>query len=182
MIGQAVAIGARCKCCGSTQSELRRRTIQGGGLQFRWQCLNCGRATTDAISHSVIKNSDSLPAWDNDLNENFEDWSRKQAVIKRVQATAFGLTFSFEEHSRYLRTAIWQSKRALVMQRSRGKREGCGIRDADHVHHLTYAHWKDEFLWELVAVCLPCHERFHQRELKHRNQPADENLSDGIEG
>ena len=35
---------------------------------------------------------------------------------------------------------------------------------ATQAHHLTYEHMGDEFLWELKAVCRPCHERWHGTE------------------
>jgi hypothetical protein len=38
-------------------------------------------------------------------------------------------------------------------------------RPAEHVHHLSYDHWRDELLWELVAACRKCHERAHDRRL-----------------
>ena len=37
--------------------------------------------------------------------------------------------------------------------------EGCGVRRAAQVHHLTYEHVGDELLFELVAVCGQCHDR-----------------------
>lgn len=163
---EVVAIGAQCKQCASTKSELRRRPTSNGGVQFKWQCLHCGRATTDAIPHATAAAYGSISEWDFETEKNYTDWLQKRVLDKRVQETAFGLRFSFEEHNRYLLTPAWRQRRTLVLQRSRGKCEGCGVKDAEQVHHLSYAHWKEEFLWELVAVCLECHERFHQRELK----------------
>jgi 5-methylcytosine-specific restriction endonuclease McrA len=49
----------------------------------------------------------------------------------------------------------------LVLQRANGHCEGCGQRKAVQVHHLTYEHVGQEFLWELRAVCSECHDRLH---------------------
>ncbi len=64
-------------------------------------------------------------------------------------------------HSPYLQSSTWREKRHLVLQRAGWKCEGCGINKAAHVHHLSYAHHGNEFLFELVAVCKPCHNRIH---------------------
>ena len=40
--------------------------------------------------------------------------------------------------------------------------EACGEVRATEVHHLTYKHIGSEFLWELVAICRACHERYHK--------------------
>jgi hypothetical protein len=33
------------------------------------------------------------------------------------------------------------------------------------VHHLTYAHVFNEFLFELMAVCDECHDRLHREDV-----------------
>lgn len=52
------------------------------------------------------------------------------------------------------------AKRARVLLRAGRKCEGCG-EEATQVHHLTYEHVFEEFLFELIAVCRGCHERLH---------------------
>jgi 5-methylcytosine-specific restriction endonuclease McrA len=63
----------------------------------------------------------------------------------------------------YMTSPEWEAKRRRVLGRVGYLCEGCGARRAVHVHHLTYAHFGDEFLWELVAVCEGCHSRVHGR-------------------
>lgn len=58
---------------------------------------------------------------------------------------------------------LWARKRSLVLERANHTCEGCGIRRATQVHHLTYKHVYDEFLWELVATCDECHDRAHEQ-------------------
>lgn len=62
----------------------------------------------------------------------------------------------------YLRSPAWAMRRRLVMERAKGICEGCLVDQATEVHHLTYAHAGDEFLWELRAICRRCHERWHE--------------------
>lgn len=61
----------------------------------------------------------------------------------------------------YLKTDAWAKKRDFVLERARGVCEGCGTARATTVHHLTYEHAGDEFLWELRAVCEACHDKAH---------------------
>lgn len=61
----------------------------------------------------------------------------------------------------YLQSAQWRTIRSRVLDRAKGMCEGCGVEKAVQVHHLTYRHVCEEFLWELRAVCLKCHERLH---------------------
>jgi 5-methylcytosine-specific restriction endonuclease McrA len=69
-------------------------------------------------------------------------------------------------YDQYLASPEWAHKRALVFQRAHYTCEGCGVRPASAVHHLTYDHLGDEFLWELKAICHECHDRFHLKNPK----------------
>ena len=44
----------------------------------------------------------------------------------------------------------------------------CG--DTIEVHHITYAHVFDEPLFDLRAVCRPCHERLTARDRENRER------------
>jgi len=70
-------------------------------------------------------------------------------------------------YSDYLDTDTWRVRRRLVLERAGGLCEGCRKEPATQVHHLTYDHVEHEFLWELVAVCRECHERFHEVQSYH---------------
>lgn len=64
-------------------------------------------------------------------------------------------------YSEYLKTPAWRGKRQQVLQRAGGLCEGCRSAAPDRVHHLTYEHAGDELLYELVALCVPCHQKAH---------------------
>lgn len=66
-----------------------------------------------------------------------------------------------ELYAGYLRSEEWASRREKVMQRAGGFCEGCRAQAATEVHHLTYEHVTQEFLFELVAICGDCHARYH---------------------
>ncbi len=99
--------------------------------------------------------STDLPAWDETLAAHFDGGRVAERDMERAQW--------FEEHDRYLNTDVWLDKRAAVLRRANGLCEGCGAAKATQVHHLTYEHWREELLWELVAICTDCHERVHSK-------------------
>lgn len=148
----------QCKYCGSSSSEVRRRTVKNGAVQIVEQCLTCGSARSNPIRKDLVRNVASLPAWDDSLAEQYSEQRHREFCEERErQRNAF-----LAEHSEYLRTPEWRKRRALVMARANGLCEGCREQPATQVHHLTYRHWKNELLWELVAVCDACHERAHE--------------------
>jgi len=63
----------------------------------------------------------------------------------------------------YLQSQEWADRRQQVMQRAEGICEGRRRRRATEVHHLSYAHVTQEFLFELVAMCGECHARWHDK-------------------
>jgi 5-methylcytosine-specific restriction endonuclease McrA len=149
-----------CAYCQGTEFELRRRTVKNASIQLVFQCLDCGNAASNAIPRATIRSPDSLPKWDDTLTKKWELQQRQERAEDRHAW--------FVEHNTYLRTETWKVKRYAVLKRAKGLCEGCGSAAATQVHHLTYEHWKQEFLWELVAVCDDCHERLHEHMANRR--------------
>ena len=125
----------------------------------RWQCVRCG-----AVFGSVEPNeTGGLDAVDSDLPIRW-----KQTVDELAPELIDGLRRA-ESTSRkwlyraYLLSPEWAEKRGLVMDRCSHTCEGCGKRRAVHVHHKTYDHLGDEFLFELIGLCEECHERIHRK-------------------
>ena len=65
------------------------------------------------------------------------------------------------EYDKYLRSDKWRELRWLVLERAGHICEGCGRGRAIQVHHRSYEHAGNEFLFELVALCGGCHKRLH---------------------
>lgn len=59
----------------------------------------------------------------------------------------------------YLRTPEWRAKRELVLRRDGYMCTCCGTNPATQVHHSSYRYGRHTPLWQLHAVCAPCHER-----------------------
>lgn len=63
-----------------------------------------------------------------------------------------------KEHTIYLASDEWKWRRQMVLERDNYLCQGCLTNRATQVHHLTYKHWRNELLFELVSVCDGCHD------------------------
>jgi 5-methylcytosine-specific restriction endonuclease McrA len=78
------------------------------------------------------------------LSQDHEEW-RKTAWLR--------------EHNNYLKSFAWKEKRDEVLRRDNYTCMSCLKARATQVHHLTYKHWRNEPLFELISVCDECHEK-----------------------
>jgi hypothetical protein len=130
--------------------------------QLRYQCPDCGQLFGGAQRHALA--SPATPEVDIDLLKRYLE-HREEERLEQLRLFHEQREAQSEEwrawYQEYLGTTAWRDRRSLVLRRANGTCEGCGEARATEVHHLTYAHVGNEFLWELVAVCRDCHERFH---------------------
>ena len=160
--------------CSCEKTHLTRRVVSGGGVQYWLQCMRCGRGIGQPLSKSSaielarrmnLTSLDQVAPWDQKLKDDYENgrselW--RTLAEKRQERWDANKWERSEAYQEYLRSAVWRSIRDRVMKRANWKCEGCGIADAEEVHHLKYpGEWGAEFLFDLVALCRPCHERIH---------------------
>lgn len=140
--------------CEHTNIELRMRTIANGQRRPERQCVDCGSGRGAAPKASV---KGDLPEWDYTLADAVEA-ERREFYQQQQQSRSDEWWRRYHEH---LASAKWQTIRRKVISRANNVCEGCGEGPIHDVHHLTYDHVCNEFLWELRGVCRDCHERFH---------------------
>lgn len=129
---------------------------------LRFQCPDCGCLFGSSAPHHMARRD--TPEIDlAKLLFHIEQRDRFYALRRERLATEAEQRREQwrQEHSEYLRGEEWRFKRSLVMKRANWICEGCGFNRATQVHHLTYDHHGNEFLWELAAVCDDCHNRVH---------------------
>ena len=147
--------------CGETRSELRKRIIKGGAVQYVEQCQNCGETTSSPKSHTEVFNqfgTYEIAAYDDHLKESY----RKSKAEAHQQSKKTEKDQFFSWYSEYLKSPEWRAKRLKVLARAKGICEGCGEVHATQVHHLTYERVGDELLFDLVAICDECHHKAHK--------------------
>jgi 5-methylcytosine-specific restriction endonuclease McrA len=145
--------------CEHANTHVVRYPIRGGGFQFRRQCDQCGDLVGGAISRSAAP-TDVRP-WDGEAQARREEARRERARENERRRAEFAANRRDWYHY-YLTTSEWRAKADAVLARANYRCEGCGQRPATQVHHLTYDHVGTEFLFELVALCRPCHRRLHE--------------------
>jgi hypothetical protein len=151
--------------CEHPQTALRWRIRADKIGIWAEQCLQCG-GQVRAVSKNDprIRMLTERVAFDETIRQRWEQ--RATAVLERqrqaMEAEKNAQSAEWwKRYDAYLKTPAWRSKRAQVLERANGMCEGCRRRKAEQVHHLTYEHVGDEFLFELVAICNACHHRLH---------------------
>jgi 5-methylcytosine-specific restriction endonuclease McrA len=130
--------------------------------QLRQQCTDSSELVRGALKYALAtKDTQELsreePA--RAYRERQDYWNRQHEQRKReIEAAREPRRREYHE---YLQTDAWAERRNLVLIRANCLCEGCRKAAAEQVHHLTYEHVGNAFLWELVAICRACHERFH---------------------
>ena len=154
--------------CDHVSTDLRIRTISGGGIQRVKQCLRCGRAASQpmGLEEAVeISGRSEFPAFDEVLKDSWEkayDNESRSIIGSYDNKKEFQRAEFFKEYEKYLSSKEWRIKREKVLKRANGLCEGCGESEAEEVHHLSYKNVGKEFLFELVAICTYCHEALHE--------------------
>lgn len=153
------------------RQELRRGTNKGGAPVIRMQCLDCGERIGNPVKRPP--NADELPEFDDALHETYNsqrkaskeklDQKYVEIQLRRWKGNEKGDEYYTQAREAYMNSPEWKTRRRLVMERANGLCEGCRQADAAEVHHLSYEHLGNEFLFELVALCRDCHSRIHAK-------------------
>jgi len=149
--------------CRHPTTAVRKRFASNGAISIWNQCQKCGYAVGPAIRKATMTAQavDTLPTWDDEIAKRFskdrETYQQQMNEAERVRCVR-----EWRRHyDVYLETPEWKRKRDLVMARAQEICEGCREAKAVDVHHLTYDDAGEEFLFQLVALCRKCHERWH---------------------
>lgn len=151
--------------CPEHRVEVRRRVYASGQISYWTQCVICGHEARQLRLTEIpagAKSTPDFPAYNEAL---------KQAHIDKISMAVRTAQDAFDEHqaqakrasyTEYLQSTEWAKRRAKVLRRANGVCEACGEPTTRfHVHHKTYANLGHEPLWDLAAVCVPCHESIH---------------------
>ena len=149
--------------CNHEHKTVRRKLAADNSVSIWHQCDRCGHKVGVAIKKASMNPAkvQALPLWDTQLETRFNAQKKKHfdeayAVEKQRCEDDWD-----KAYNQYLQTPEWKRKRELVLLRAQGICEGCREAEATVVHHLNYDYVGDEFLFQLVALCRPCHDRCH---------------------
>jgi hypothetical protein len=149
--------------CSHERKEVRNWIFKGGSDHFYFQCLLCGEKVGQGIPRGTVKadvaseDPSIAKIYQANHRKSLDDIYQRHLKIQQTNDTRFS-----EKYRAHLESPAWIAKRTKVMQRARKICEGCLEERAEHVHHMTYDNLGNEFLFELVAVCMTCHARLHE--------------------
>jgi len=153
--------------CKHEQQEPMRMTIADGRTQVVKCCTSCGQRCGTPMGQKDRAWVESLKWLPAELYEGYRARRNRErnAIMLELARKQFAERGRFTNSYRdYIASPEWKSRRAKVMKRCGGVCEGCGDSPAVEVHHLSYRHFMEEFLFELVGVCERCHDRYHEDE------------------
>jgi len=149
--------------CDHPKKEVRYRNASNGARMYKFQCTRCGELIGNWIPHENVLQKENCQPINDALSANYRkskhDLSHEiNRLIIENQKGEFD-----EWYIEYLQSPEWLAKRNLVLKRCNGVCEGCGMKQAAVVHHLTYQNVGKEFLFELVGLCRDCHDGIHSK-------------------
>jgi hypothetical protein len=149
--------------CQHPNVEILCNVLKNGAKQVREQCVQCGKHFGTPLPHAKIADIDKLRRGTVEHHSEYEAARREE--LRQIKMRHWSLQFrsgwGSVEYQEYLKSDKWKQKRDAVMRRAHGICEGCGMQNATVVHHLHYHNIYEEWLWELVALCRPCHDQSH---------------------
>lgn len=110
------------------------------------KCEKCGKQDTQLITFGI--SIEQLMIFCPDCLEKYKQKYPK--ISKRVEYIA------------YLKGESWQELRRRVLERDNYLCQACLNKDAQDVHHITYANFGKEFCFELMSICRDCHNLLHE--------------------
>lgn len=127
---------------------------------YKYQCSNCYHLSS-SVKYADLGEIEKINA----MPEVRLDWSYVNEQRRTIKIGIIDIWKNrkdsswWNQYQVYLQSPQWAAKRRLVLNRAHNTCEGCGMQPATQVHHLTYDHVFQEFLFELVAVCDGCHTK-----------------------
>lgn len=149
--------------CTNCDFKFAKQAKSNGDWMLKQQCSNCGQSAGKTFKFELIggkQNLFKIPLFDEEKLQAYYD--RQQQ--KRQADYAVELDEKRKVYYEYLKSDKWKLKRDKVMLRDKNVCQACLTRTATDVHHLTYERIYNEPLFDLVAICRPCHEKIHELE------------------
>lgn len=141
--------------CSEHKNRLVYFIASNGGKRYQMECTMCG-ARGSQIAARTLKNIDDIPIRE---HINFERWN--ETVFKEFYAAIAQVRRI--DFNAYYQTPLWKAISAMAKKRDNYTCQICN-KQAEVVHHLTYAHFQNEYLFELVSLCQKCHHDVYHSE------------------
>lgn len=174
-----VQINDISQCCDLPDPQPVKLITSAGTIQVRNQCNNCGDVGSNSLGGYSKEKRESLPSIDQGKREGRQSkygemvknfWS--DVSNKRADKQALGKQQWMHQYNAYLNSQAWKAKRLLVLKRDNYLCQCCLDAYATQVHHKSYQFVDlkgNEPAFDLVAICVPCHEKIEEMKKQQRN-------------
>lgn len=167
-------------CCDIPALNPVKLITSAGTIQVRNQCQNCGDLRPNSLGGFTKEQREVLPLVDQQKRENRQHrWGEVTAAFwnrvseKRANQRTLDQQHWMHKYNAYLNSPAWKSKRQLVLKRDNYLCQCCLNAYATQVHHKSYQFVDlkgNEPAFDLVAICVPCHEKIEAMKQQQRNQ------------
>lgn len=166
------------RCCEKPELHFVKLITAANSIQVRNQCKNCGGVRPQSLGGFTKEERESLPlvdqsARDNRYNEQSTGSRRFWESIRVRKNDRFEVERQQRQalYHEYLATPEWGKKRDAVLKRDEYKCQACLENYATQVHHKSYQFVDlkgNEPAFDLVAICVPCHEKIEKMKREGR--------------
>lgn len=108
------------------------------------------------------------------------EYSRRRGEVKRLEDNLFAVNKKISlvdisikdkayawwevEKDDYYSSNHWRNHiRPRIVRRDNNLCQGCLNAPISDIHHISYDNWRNEWMWELIGLCRPCHADWHNR-------------------
>jgi 5-methylcytosine-specific restriction endonuclease McrA len=149
--------------CLHEEKTVRKKLSSDGAISIWHQCDCCGHKIGPAVRKITLSSQqiEALSVWDECIVSRFNDEKQEHFIVILNREKERLKAVWWKSYEKYLASPEWKHKRKLVLERAQNTCEGCREAKAMDVHHLSYDDVGKEFLFQLVALCRKCHDRWH---------------------
>lgn len=135
-------------------------------IMVKKYCTDCQHTFDNPLKHTEV----DISKLHKSTNERYHEYIHKKEEEDRKEFFEFvknRKTLTGVTYVDYIKSDEWKNKRQLVLKRDNYTCQICG-KKAEQVHHLSYAHRENEYLFELVSLCEQCHIEHYHPEQKQK--------------
>lgn len=154
-----------CRVCGKSDPRLYRMYDKTGRrLELRAWCHQCGACLSPVVPEQKALFVAGEFFWpivncDQAQSAKWHAWAdRRRASLAADRDAAWRRTYDD-----YMQSEAWRQRRLAALARDKHTCQSCLSAPAEQVHHLSYDHLGAEPLFELISVCVTCHDAIHKR-------------------
>lgn len=172
-------------CCSSPAYHKVKFITSNQAIQVREQCQSCGYLKPNSIGGLSQNEKDKLPLCNERLRESRQEkqsverktYYEKLSVLRQIDLNTKKQEW-MERYTTYLYSEEWKIKRDAVLKRDQYLCQCCLNAYATQVHHKSYEFVDlkgNEPAFDLVAICVPCHEKIEEMKRFNREQNKIQN-------